>query len=222
MTLLPRTLIAAPPAQMTSGRGWRLNSHSRDENCCFAVRPSRDAAPIVAPESGSPHPVCPPQYRSKQTRRFSGPTSRRLRNYLQCCTCATPATRQPPDLGVARNGTNWVHVSKFKKARQLGDLVRRISIIALGLPTRYPIVAATAPYAGPSERAWSESVGGTEVTRQVAPAVRHWHCRGCANLSRCSCSATWILARAGLVWLWFRSPHLGFAARMMRTSEPPH
>src|SRR5215472_12045165 len=25
-----------------------------------------------------------------------------------------------------------------------------------------------------------------------------------------------------LVWLWFRSPHLGLAARMMRTSEPPH
>src|SRR5262245_46119967 len=23
-------------------------------------------------------------------------------------------------------------------------------------------------------------------------------------------------------WLWFRSPHLGLAARMMRTSEPPH
>src|SRR5215470_12678340 len=25
-----------------------------------------------------------------------------------------------------------------------------------------------------------------------------------------------------LVWLWFRSPHFGPAARMMRTSEPPH
>src|SRR5262249_58635536 len=25
-----------------------------------------------------------------------------------------------------------------------------------------------------------------------------------------------------LVWLWFRSPHLGLAARAMRTSEPPH
>jgi MFS transporter, putative metabolite:H+ symporter len=25
-----------------------------------------------------------------------------------------------------------------------------------------------------------------------------------------------------LVWLWFRSPHFGLAARMMRTSEPPH
>src|SRR5205085_4777922 len=25
-----------------------------------------------------------------------------------------------------------------------------------------------------------------------------------------------------LVWLWFRSPHVGLAARMMRTSEPPH
>ena len=25
-----------------------------------------------------------------------------------------------------------------------------------------------------------------------------------------------------LVWLWFRSPHLGLAGRMMRTSEPPH
>jgi len=25
-----------------------------------------------------------------------------------------------------------------------------------------------------------------------------------------------------LVWLWFRSPHLGLAERMMRTSEPPH
>src|SRR5215468_1513205 len=24
-----------------------------------------------------------------------------------------------------------------------------------------------------------------------------------------------------LVWLWFRSPHFGLAARMMRTSEPP-
>jgi len=24
------------------------------------------------------------------------------------------------------------------------------------------------------------------------------------------------------VWLWFRSPHFGFAAEMMRTSEPPH
>ena len=24
-----------------------------------------------------------------------------------------------------------------------------------------------------------------------------------------------------LVWLWFRSPHVGLAARMMRTSEPP-
>src|SRR6516164_8699836 len=25
-----------------------------------------------------------------------------------------------------------------------------------------------------------------------------------------------------LVWLWFRSPHVGLAARMMRTSETPH
>ena len=25
-----------------------------------------------------------------------------------------------------------------------------------------------------------------------------------------------------LVWLWFRSPHFGFAARVMWTSEPPH
>src|SRR3954462_16043662 len=25
-----------------------------------------------------------------------------------------------------------------------------------------------------------------------------------------------------LVWLWFRSPHFGLAAEMMRTSEPPH
>src|SRR3982074_2254390 len=25
-----------------------------------------------------------------------------------------------------------------------------------------------------------------------------------------------------LVWLWFRSLHFGLAARMMRTSEPPH
>src|SRR6266481_9318753 len=25
-----------------------------------------------------------------------------------------------------------------------------------------------------------------------------------------------------LVWLWFRSPHFGLAAKMMRTSEPPH
>src|SRR5262245_48135616 len=25
-----------------------------------------------------------------------------------------------------------------------------------------------------------------------------------------------------LVWLWFRGPHFGLAARMMRTSEPPH
>src|SRR5262245_2347943 len=25
-----------------------------------------------------------------------------------------------------------------------------------------------------------------------------------------------------LVGLWFRSPHFGLAARMMRTSEPPH
>jgi hypothetical protein len=25
---------------------------------------------------------------------------------------------------------------------------------------------------------------------------------------------------AALVWLWFRSPHFGLAARMMRTSEP--
>src|SRR5262249_4778584 len=25
-----------------------------------------------------------------------------------------------------------------------------------------------------------------------------------------------------LVWLWFRSPHDELAARMMRTSEPPH
>src|SRR5262249_41099581 len=25
-----------------------------------------------------------------------------------------------------------------------------------------------------------------------------------------------------LVWLWFRSPHFGLAARIMRTSEPPH
>src|SRR5262249_10279987 len=24
-----------------------------------------------------------------------------------------------------------------------------------------------------------------------------------------------------LVWLWFRSPHFGVAAKMMRTSEPP-
>jgi 2-methylcitrate dehydratase PrpD len=24
------------------------------------------------------------------------------------------------------------------------------------------------------------------------------------------------------VWLWFGSPHVGLAARMMRTSEPPH
>jgi hypothetical protein len=24
------------------------------------------------------------------------------------------------------------------------------------------------------------------------------------------------------VWLWFRSPHDGLAAAMMRTSEPPH
>jgi uncharacterized protein YdeI (YjbR/CyaY-like superfamily) len=24
------------------------------------------------------------------------------------------------------------------------------------------------------------------------------------------------------VWLWFRSPHFGLAAIMMRTSEPPH
>jgi hypothetical protein len=27
---------------------------------------------------------------------------------------------------------------------------------------------------------------------------------------------------ADLVWLWFGSPYLGVAARMMRTSEPPH
>src|SRR6185503_12129752 len=25
-----------------------------------------------------------------------------------------------------------------------------------------------------------------------------------------------------LVWLWFRSPHFGLSARIMRTSEPPH
>jgi hypothetical protein len=25
-----------------------------------------------------------------------------------------------------------------------------------------------------------------------------------------------------LVWLWFRSPHEGLAAEVMRTSEPPH
>src|ERR1700730_3029133 len=25
-----------------------------------------------------------------------------------------------------------------------------------------------------------------------------------------------------LVWLWFRSPHFGIAAKMMRTSERPH
>src|SRR5262245_57677965 len=25
-----------------------------------------------------------------------------------------------------------------------------------------------------------------------------------------------------LVWLWFRSPHLGLVARMKRASEPPH
>src|ERR1700751_282785 len=30
------------------------------------------------------------------------------------------------------------------------------------------------------------------------------------------------LPSADLVWLWFRGPHLGLAARMMRTSEPPH
>src|SRR5262245_37914453 len=30
------------------------------------------------------------------------------------------------------------------------------------------------------------------------------------------------LATYDLVWLWFRSPHFGLAARLMRTSEPPH
>src|SRR5262245_64531728 len=30
------------------------------------------------------------------------------------------------------------------------------------------------------------------------------------------------LATYDLVWLWFRSPQFGLAAKMMRTSEPPH
>src|SRR5215475_13759049 len=30
------------------------------------------------------------------------------------------------------------------------------------------------------------------------------------------------VARIDLVWLWFRNPHSRLAAKMMRTSEPPH
>src|SRR5205085_9251248 len=56
--------------------------------------------------------------------------------------------------------------------------------------------------------------------RALVSRFRSSHHCAAASFANFGIEGHWQLT--DLVWLWFRSPHFGLAARMMRTSEPPH
>src|SRR6476469_1503814 len=68
------------------------------------------------------------------------------------------------------------------------------------------------PYSG---RCFLPRAGSDLVSR--FRSSHHYAARSLANFG---IEGHWQLI--DLVWLWFRSPHFGLAAEMMRTSEPPH
>src|SRR6266478_1948674 len=63
-------------------------------------------------------------------------------------------------------------------------------------------------------------VRSLEIEHGLVSRFRSSHHCAATSFANFGIEGHWQLV--DLVWLWFRSPHFGLAAKMMRTSEPPH